>query len=178
MLDVIALVVALASLAGTAALALRLRRLESNQPAQRTEPVPVAPSLPAEKPLQGLHVAICIAQDHPHPLFADLLSDLLAAEDVAEVARVEQAPDHPWDGGPDLAIVGSVQCNSYADVYFTADFTCLAPDQPICTLTQKPAHGDRPSNLAIELVSLLKNEWQRSRSRGERQRAIRELGSA
>src|SRR6202043_900529 len=96
-----------------------------------------------------------------HPVFASLLKELLLAEDVTDIAMLapDQAAD--WKAGADILISGDLVCNGYAEIYYTLEFTCSTPDQAICTLIEKPPHGDRPSNLAIELVTRLKAELEK-----------------
>ncbi len=128
--------------------------------------------------LEGLRVALAIKQDHEHPVFATLLKDLLLKEDVADVALLspsEAAQLRAEWKGQDVLIEGEITCNGYAEVYYKADFTCDTADKPICTLIEKPPHGDRPGNLAIELIARLKSELSKVVDRDERRSAIREL---
>jgi hypothetical protein len=70
-----------------------------------------------------------------------------------------------------VAIKGEIACNGYADVYYRAELTAGAEGEIFLTLSEKPPHGDRPANLALELVHRLKIEL-RKRERGL---ALREL---
>jgi hypothetical protein len=146
----------------------------ASQPVPREEPPP--------RPLEGLRVAVAITQDHPHAVFVDVLKDQLFAEDVTDilVLSAEEAAllDKNWKDrkdAPDILIKGDIVCNGYAEIYYTADFICSNATDAICTLIEKPPHGDRPSNLAIELVARLKKELGKIVGRNERRQAIREL---
>ena len=168
-------VTALLSLGISVVLAGRLLKLE-----RRFQGHPQAPPQPLleppSRPLQGLRIALAISQDHPHPVFAALLKELLLTEDVSDVTLLEpNAGVKSTAEAPDILIAGDLVCNGYAEIYYTADFTCSTPNQPICTLIEKPPHGDRPSNLAIELVTRLKRELENLSNRTERRQAIREL---
>ncbi|RYG21730.1 hypothetical protein EON82_18355 [bacterium] len=117
------------------------------------------------RPLQGLRVGLRIEQDHPHPVFANLLKELLLKEDA--ILEADAA---------DLIVEGGVVCNGYADVYYTAELNCRLQDEAICVLIEKPPHGDRQENLARELLSKLKKELRKTTERSERSNALRELG--
>jgi hypothetical protein len=172
---VLSAVLALASMGVSLMLALRIKTLED----RLSVPKPILDSPPlqlpepaAPKPLEGLRIAVNIRQDHPNPIFANLVKEQLLLEDVAEVSFLA-TPD--WQDSADILVRGNLLCNGYAEIYYQADIECLSPSEAICTLTEKPAHGDRPTNLAIELVSRLKFELEKLVSRNERRRAIREL---
>jgi hypothetical protein len=94
--------------------------------------------------------------------------------DAAEASQLQAGWDQRSDA-PDILVTGDLVCNGYAEIYYQAELACLSPHQEICRLTEKPAHGDRPANLAIEAVSKLESELDKLVSRHERRRAIREL---
>ncbi|HWD37787.1 MAG TPA: hypothetical protein VG944_02985 [Fimbriimonas sp.] len=144
-------------------LAIAEQKIRTLTPQQPQLPPPPPPSL-----LEGLRVRLQVTQDHPHPVFFELLSEELLKEGVTEVT---EAPD------AELTIAGEVTCNGYAEVYYSAEFTCSTLTNIICTLIERPPHGDRPANLAIELVAKIKRELEKQMDRSERSRAIRELGS-
>jgi len=158
MLAFFALLLAAASLGLSAYLAIRLRAIED----ALKRPVPMPTTVPAlpEKPLEGLRIVLDIEQDHPHPVFVTLLKETLLRED-AEIV----------EGVGDLTITGQIVGNGYADVYYTAELACQTPDGPLFTLLERPPHGDRPGNLALELITRLKREV----SGNERRAALREL---
>ena len=56
-----------------------------------------------------------------------------------------------------------------------AELACRTPKETLFTLIDRPAHGDRPGNLAIELVTRIKVEYEKSASRNDRRTALREL---
>jgi hypothetical protein len=166
---------AAASLCVSVMLAMRIRELDARL---RTS-LPVSDSPPLQlveriepRPLEGLRIAVNIRQDHPSPVFANLLKEELLLEDVAEVSFLA-TPD--WQDSADVLIRGNVLCNGYSEIYYQAEIECLGANETICAITEKPAHGDRPMNLAIEVVSRLKFELEKLVSRSERRRAIREL---
>jgi hypothetical protein len=139
---------------------LRLRALghESDRPRELPEP---------SSPLMGLRVQLAVVQDHPQAILAELIRQAMLREDVADVGYdLEQY---------DLKIEGRIVCNGYADVYYDANLACSTERAVLFTLVDKPATGDRPSNLAIQLVDRLKRELPARTSREERQQAIREL---
>jgi hypothetical protein len=68
-------------------------------------------------------------------------------------------------------------CNGYAEIYYQADFSCSNAQHAICNLIEKPPHGDRPANLAMELVARIKTELEKRISRDERREAVRELNT-
>ncbi len=163
MLAILALLLAAASLGVSVALALRLRVVERSlqRPPTPTVPTLVSPS----KPLEALRIALAIEQDHPHPVFTNLVKEALLREEAEPVEGADY----------DLLISGKLVGNGYADVYYTAELACQTPNGPLFTLFERPAHGDRPGNLAIELVNRLKLEVDKSVTRNERRAAIREL---
>jgi hypothetical protein len=166
MLEIAIAAVGLISIGLIAALARRVSELERQLHLALTEP-PAALQLPepeTQKPLEGLRVRIVVEQDHPQPVFAGLLKEQFEAED-AEIT----------DDAPDLTIQGQIVCNGYSDIYYSADLRCTSGDRTILTFSQKPPHGDRPQNLAIEIVAGLKSELKKLVERSERQRALREL---
>lgn len=147
--------VVLAVLVGT-----RFRRMEERLRTLEARPLPVLESerVTEPNPLHGLRLDLHIAQDHPHIPFVALLRDAL----LREGAILEE-------GG--LSINGIVVCNGYADVYYRADLTVQEGGEPLFALAERPPHGDRPGNLALELVNRLKAELRKR----ERQNALREL---
>lgn len=151
----------------------RLAALEQRLAAiERGELAPAAPlpsALARVAPLQGLRVALDITQDHPHPIFANLLREELLKADVLEVTSLPETQD------ADLLITGTLTCNGYAEVYFQANLTAYAGTDPVCTIAEAPPGGDRPANLAIELVSRLGIELEKRIARSERRQALREL---
>jgi hypothetical protein len=168
-------VVAVASMGLSLVLAQRIRVLEDRLRSTKQVPDSPQPQLPesaARKPLEGLRIAVNIRQDHTNPIFANLLKEQLLLEDVSEVSFLATAD---WQDSADILVRGNLLCNGYAEIYYQADVECLSPNDSICTLSEKPAHGDRPTNLAIEVVSRLRFELDKLVSRDERRRAIREL---
>jgi hypothetical protein len=163
-------VIAFLALGAATALGVLLVRLEGRlRAAEQVLESPTRAALPEAapvRPLEGLRVALDIRQDHTHPVFANLLKEQLLAEDVTDLTTPDTA---------DIVIEGNLVCNGYAEIYYEADFTCRTATEPICTLIEKPPHGDRPQNLAIELVARLKRELTKLESRNERRAAIREL---
>jgi len=138
-------------------------------------------SLPPKTPrLQQLRVALAIDQDYSHPAFAGLLREMLFQEDVVEISQITRSQadsmKHSWPEGIDLLIEGSVLCNGYAEVYYEAEFQCRTARGDLCTLIEKPPHGDRPMNLAIELIERIAREYRKSIDQGERRAALKELG--
>jgi len=75
----------------------------------------------------------------------------------------------------DIFISGTLTCNGYAEVYYQAEFTCFASGEAICTIIERPPGGDRPENLAMELVTKLSSKLDEFVRRNERRRAIDEL---
>lgn len=137
------------------------RRLQALE--RRLAERPVIRELPRheENPLAGVRVALDIHQDHPNAVFANLLKATLVAEDALV-----------GDGAAaDVTIKGEIACNGYADVYYRAELTARTEDETLLTLSEKPPHGDRPANLALELVQRLKSEW----TQRERRKALHEL---
>lgn len=124
--------------------------------------------------MEGLRIALKIRQDHPHPIFANLLREQLLKEDVAEAVLLAESEDRPV--AADIFITGELTCNGYAEVYYRAELTAYAANEAICTLSEKPPDGARPTNLAIELVAMLNAKLSELISRSERRRALRELG--
>jgi hypothetical protein len=177
-MEILAVVLALVSLMISGALGFRVLQLERRLQESRPKPLPeVAEPLP--RPLQGLRIALAITQDHPHPVFVDLLKEQLFSEDVTEISVLSPVEATvlraDWKNGPDILVTGEIVSNGYAEIYYTADFVCMTAAQPVCTLIEKPPHGDRPSNLAIDLVARLKGELEKLVGRDDRRRAIREL---
>jgi len=180
MFDIVIAIVAVAGLGTSLALAIRLRQLEERLSAALTSSrqgkgrsLPASADLP--NPLQGQRIAIANTQDHAHPVFANLLKEQLLKEDVADAFILRPEELSSWSEKAAILISGRVVCNGYAEIYYEADFTCQTEKEPICTLIEKPPHGDRPGNLAIELVARLKTELEKSQGRQERRQAISEL---
>ncbi|HVT11416.1 MAG TPA: hypothetical protein VHE55_04050 [Fimbriimonadaceae bacterium] len=176
MFEIVANVLALASLALSAALAARVRRLEEQlRSVDRPAPTPAAlPDPVPDRPLEGLRIALAISQDQPHAAFANLLKEHFLAEDAGEVTLLPADSTPGW-ANCDILVAGNVVCNGYAEIYYEADLTCHGPSGAICTVVERPPHGDRPVNLAAELVVKLKGELQKLERRDERRRALREL---
>jgi hypothetical protein len=166
-----ALLVAVASMLITLIAVNRVRQLE-RQLAEAKRPLPQTSVETLETPssLVGLRIALDVTQDHPHPLFANLLKEQLLRQDVADVT-------FDLNSEADIFITGAITCNGYAEVYYQAEFTCSTLTEPICTLSERPPGGDRPANLAIELVAKLNAQLTTLITRQERRRAIRELGT-
>lgn len=176
MLEIVAGVVALAGLAVSLALAAKVQRLEARLRIAEQSPAP-APALPEpmpERPLERLRIALSIEQDHSHPVFANLLKEQLLTEDVDSIVLLPTGAAPDWNA-TDILISGKLTCNGYAEIFYETDLTCFSPVEPICTVVQRPPHGDRPVNLAVELVAKLKVELEKLDSRIERRRALREL---
>lgn len=134
------------------------------------------PALEAPKVLEGLRIALQVTQDHAHPVFANLLKDLLLKQDVAEVTfQTQSVDDWRTTKTADILISGSLTCNGYAEVYYQAEFTCYSASETICTLIERPPGGDRPENLALELTTELGDSLAKAIQRDERRRAIGEL---
>ena len=134
------------------------------------------------KALEGLRIAVEISQDHAHPVFADLLKEQLMKEEVAEVRLLMSGEgksqlDRLKGGKPDfdILITGGLTCNGYAEVYYQAEFACYTANELICTLIERPPGGDRPSNLAIELITKLSSKLDDLERRSERRQALYEL---
>jgi len=142
----------------------------------------MATVLEAPKPLAGLRIAIAVTQDHAHPVFATLLRDQLLGADVAEVIVLPESDGgglvEQWRAGKraeHLLIAGSLTCNGYAEVYYQAEFTCYTATEAVCTVIERPPGGDRPENLARELVAKVGATLDGLTRRSERRRAIGEL---
>jgi hypothetical protein len=163
MIAIIALIASLIALAFAGAIWVRLNAIEARTPLPSASTA-LAFSEPPDKPLEGLSVALRIKQDHPHPVFLNLLKEALLLED----ARLDA-------DNPEIEIAGTIVCNGYSDVYFTSELICSTPAGPFCEIIEKPPHGDRPENLAIETVARLKAEWRKMHSRAERGQALKEL---
>lgn len=168
--EILTAIVALVSLGVSLVVATRLSQLGERSAAFPPETSEASALPEPDRPLQGLRIALAITQDHAHPVFANLLKERLLLEDVAEITMADSE-----DVDADIVIKGEIVGNGYTDIYYQAEFTCNGKVQPICTLIERPPHGDRPSNLAIELVTRLKNELSKLASRTERSQAIREL---
>jgi len=170
--------IAILAAAGAAYLALfsRLQAVEQRLAAIERAPSPSIPAISDRvPPLQGLRIALSIVQDHPQPIFANLLREQLLKEDVLEVTFLP--PETPPADSPDIDIfiAGTLTCNAYAEVYYRATLTAFAGSEPVYTITESPPGGDRPGNLAIELVSRLGVELEKRITRSERRQALREL---
>src|ERR1022692_4839495 len=138
--------VAVLSLATSAFLVHRVLELErrlQSLPQPALQPLPEPP----RRPLQGLRIGLAITQDHPHPVFANLLREQLLSEDVTEITLLTPAEStrlqSDWKqrtDGPDILIGGDIVCNSYAEIYYTAELTCSPPHPAICTPLSNPTH--------------------------------------
>jgi hypothetical protein len=184
MVILFALLIALLSLGVSVALVVRVVQLsQALQESQhgieesRVRPAPILDEPPA-RPLEGLRIGLAVTQDHPGAPFIALLKDQLFAEDVTDIETLSKDEAAKWKAREkplDLLIAGTVVCNGYAEIYYQADLSCSSARQAICNLIEKPPHGDRPINLAMELVSRLKSELEKVVNRDERRQAIREL---
>lgn len=168
-IEVILTMVSLGSLIIASRALSRVRALE----AQLAHPVPPTP-LPAtpefvEAPLAGLVVALDVQQDHPVAPWSQLLKEDLLKAGVAEMVEPPSESD--------LTITGHIVCNGYSDVYFEADLQVSTRSGVLLRLIEKPPHGDRPNNLAIELVDRINKELGKRSTREERKAALRELGT-
>ncbi len=158
----LALLLAALSLGASLALAGRLRVLSERLTVLERRPSvqeglnPLA----APSPLAGVRVALNVRQDYPNPVFVNLLKEALLREE----ALLEEER-------PDVRIAGEIVGNGYADVYYRADLAASVGDDVLFVLTERPPHGDRPANLALETGQRLKVEW----AKRERQSALREL---
>lgn len=155
-----------------------LRDHSSHQPISSSQDVALDALI--SKPLAGMRIAVSIEQDHPHAPFFAILREQLFAEDVADVQVIEAdkaaAMGSGWKDAPDLLVFGHVVCNGYSDVYYEAELMSYERQGALCTLIEKPPHGDRPSNLALKLVTRMKRELEKETGRKERRQAIQELG--
>ena len=156
LLAFLSLAVALALAARVATLSCRVRALETGSD-RRASPA----SLPANGHLHGLRIEFSIHQDHPLNPFEATLAGALAERGAVRV-----------DADGDVRLAGTIKGNGYADVYFDADLAAEAGGRTLLRMRERPPHGDRPENLARELVARLEEEL----ARGERQGALRELG--
>lgn len=184
--SVVAVLIAVASLGMSLALLQRVQALSLQlDAARRTQAgedrdAPVLKA-PAVRPLEGLRVILAVSQDHPHPVFAGLLKERLLREDIASVEEFGGSPADAvgaWNSrrlDADLLVAGGLTCNGYADVYYQAEFTCYSPADTVCRIAEKPTGGDRPENLALEIVSVLGSRLEELVQRNERRRAIAEL---
>ena len=190
MLEAITILVALLALGISVGMALRLqqtqRQLELLLSALESERTlrasTLASAIEQTRPLEGLRIAICIAQDHPHPVFANLLREHLYSEDAREVVLLSFSEvdelNKTWaltPDSPDILISGELTCNGYAEIYYHADITCSTKFQSLCKVIEKPPHGDRPVNLATGLLSRLKAELEKVVTQNDRRRALQEL---
>lgn len=156
----------------------RLNAVENVLREVANKSLPSSKAEPTPNPLEGLRIAISVKQDHEHPIFANLLKDQLLKEDVGEVTFLTFDEKGDWkqmESVANILVSGDITCNGYAEVYYAADLRCDTRDQAICTLIEKPPHGDRQGNLAIELVARLKTELEKHTTRDERRKAIQEL---
>lgn len=136
------------------------------------------PALEGRRVLEGLRIGLAIAQDHVYPAFANLLKEQLLKQDVADVLFLPSScTTDEWraSGKADLLIAGAITCNGYVEVYYQADLTCYSTTETVCTLIERPPGGDRPENLAMEVVTKLSDTLDKVLKRDERRRAIGEL---
>jgi hypothetical protein len=162
-----------------ASVALSVRKIETrvDQLERRAHPLPSLPTASDRvSALAGLRVGLVLTQDHPHAPFVDLLRQQLLLRDVSDVTVFPDAAS-ARASALDIVVEGALTCNGYAEVYYAAEFTCSTCGEAVCTLIERPPGGDRPSNLAMELVAKLDAKLTDMVSRNERRRAIRELGS-
>lgn len=117
--------------------------------------------------LGGKRVLVHVSQDHDQPLMERLLAERLALEDALIVSQ-----------GADLEISGSIQCNGYSDIYFSAEFEVTTAHGLLCHVSEKPPHGDRPHNLVQELVARVSIALEQSQVRHERSEALQELDAS
>ncbi|CAN5387127.1 hypothetical protein BH11ARM1_BH11ARM1_06580 [soil metagenome] len=159
------MIFAVAALGAVAALAVQVRSVSALPPAPV---VPVLAPVPVieESVLAGCKVFVSVEQDLAHTPFLGILRRALEEEDALEVGTRSEAQ---------YSIIGSLVCNGYPYVYYTAEFTCFEGDSAICTTIEKPPHGDRPANLALSILARLKKELVSSTTRVERRVAIDEL---
>lgn len=153
-------------------LADRVRYLERRCDALATVANLGEPSEGASSPLAGRGIWVDIQQDHPLPIVADRLAAQLSLRD-AEVRTGISSED--VTGPSDGRIVGEILCNGYADVYYQAQISVWIGDELLMTLRSRPEGGDRPDNLAMELVAEIEEKLTTSERRTERQRALQEL---
>lgn len=176
------LVLGIGAIGGSVMLALairsidmRLRNTEKTLSGESDKPA-LAWHEPAAHPLRDVRIALVIRQDSQYPLFATMLREMFLAEDASEVEMFNTiAEAEAW--GPEILVSGEVVCNGYSEVYYSADLTCKTPHQMVTAIVEKPAQGDRPSNLGLELVEKLKADLTRLLLREERRKALRELGN-
>ena len=135
---VVGIAILAAALGACLALSARVRSLEQRLAAvEVSSRAPVLPEAPfRESPLQGLRIAVSIIQDHPQPIFANLLKELLMKEDVLDVSFLPEP-----SAETDIFITGTLTCNAYAEIYFRADITAYAGSEPLCTITEAPPGG-------------------------------------
>lgn len=122
------------------------------------------PTVPEAGRLQGVRIVLEVEQSHPTRPFETLLREALHREDALLVSE-----------GGEVRIAGRLVDNGYADVYFEAELTVSSGTDVLFSLRERPPHGDRPGNLALETVERLRTEWTKRQARGERQDALREL---
>ncbi|MBV6458751.1 MAG: hypothetical protein HONBIEJF_01889 [Fimbriimonadaceae bacterium] len=183
MVGFVAIGISAAALGVAVTVAVRMQQLRYPHWEEAPPALDKAPeSLPPKEPrLQQLRVALAIDQDYPHPAFANLVREMLFQEDAVEVSLISrseaEALTSAWPPSLDLLIDGTVRCNGYAEIYYEAEFQSRTPRGALCTLIERPPHGDRPVNLAIELVDRIAREYRKSLDQGERRAALKELGN-
>lgn len=166
-MEIVALVLAACSLIISIAAYLRAYNSAPRLPASvPVEAIPTLVELPAATPLQGCTAWVEITQDLPQRVVQSLVVEAFLKEDVAVASSEAES---------DLVVKGSVSCNGYSEIYYTAELSIYFRGSLLCSIIEKPPHGDRPSNLAFEVVDRIKREVEKGRSRGERLDAIREL---
>jgi hypothetical protein len=147
----------------------RVRRLESSS-TNALPMVSASDAKPFKPPLEGLRISLEITQDHPRPVFAQLLKDRLTTEDaIPSISPTAQ------DQKPDLIVRGTIKCNGYEEVFYEALLDCFSKEGLLLTLSDKPSQGGRQANLATTLVTRIKQELQQSTQRQERQLALDQL---
>lgn len=166
--------------AASVALKVQQMRLQHWEDQHALDPRAPEPLPPKQRNFEQLRIVVAVDQDYTHPVFAHLLREVLFQEDAVDVRLITRdeaaAMRQDWPADIDLVIDGAIVCNGYAEVYYDAEFHCASPRGEVCTLIEKPPHGDRPMNLAIELSQRIARELQKSLVQGERRQALRELG--
>lgn len=109
---------------------------------------------------KGRKVALVIEQDHPTPIFENILKDQLLREGASVVKSLQVSPG--TRSIYDLVISGRIGCDGFADVYYESDLVCSAGADTVCVLVDRPLHGERPLNLAKQLIERVKEDWNKT----------------